>query len=64
MQVTEVITKAGGVKALASSLGLHHTSVIGWRKAGRIPAERVAAVAQVTALPKHEIRPDLFEAPA
>lgn len=63
MQVAEVISKAGGVAAIAARLGLHHTSVIGWRKAGRIPAERVAAVAQIAGLGKHEVRPDLFDAP-
>lgn len=64
MQVAEVITKAGGVAHIAQRLGLHHTSIIGWRKVGRIPAERVAAVSRLAGVPKHEIRPDLFEPPS
>lgn len=64
MQLPDVIAKGGGVKALSSALGLHHASVIGWRKAGRIPAERVREVSRLTGIPPHELRPDLYDPPA
>ena len=63
MQVSDIIAAGGGVAKLATAIGVHHTSVICWRKAERVPAERVRAVAQATGVPPHVIRPDLFDAP-
>lgn len=63
MDISEVITAGGGVKALGAKLGIAHTSVIGWRQAGRIPAERCLAVSQATGIPLHELRPDIYPAP-
>jgi DNA-binding transcriptional regulator YdaS (Cro superfamily) len=64
MSVETVIERSGGVAALARKLGVSHVSVIRWRRAKRIPAERVRAVSEAAGVPKHEIRPDLFDAPA
>jgi TorA maturation chaperone TorD len=55
------IDAVGGVSALANALGIAQPSVSGW---SRIPADRVAAVESVTGVPRHTLRPDLFEAPA
>jgi DNA-binding transcriptional regulator YdaS (Cro superfamily) len=40
-----------------------HSTVLRWIE-GRIPAERVRAVSAATGIPPHQLRPDLFDAPA
>ena len=62
--VEEAIRASGGPSALARALGIDHSSVIGWRKKGRVPAERVRKVSEISGIPLHELRPDLFDAPA
>lgn len=62
--VNEAIERAGGPSALARAVGCDHSTVIGWRRKGRIPAERVSAVAQASGVPPHQLRPDLFDAPS
>jgi DNA-binding transcriptional regulator YdaS (Cro superfamily) len=62
MEIERIIEAGGGVSKLAHALGLKHTSVIGWRDRGSIPAERVGDVARVTGLSPAEIRPDLAAA--
>jgi DNA-binding transcriptional regulator YdaS (Cro superfamily) len=59
MDVEAIIGAAGGVAKLAAGCGVKHTSVIGWRVRGIIPAERVGDVARATGLSPAEIRPDL-----
>ena len=61
--VNEAIERAGGPSALARAVGCDHSTVIGWRRKGRIPAERVRAVAQASGLSPAELRPDLFGDP-
>ncbi len=58
--LSEAITKAGGVNALARALGIASASVAEWR---RVPPGRVPAVSRITGIPLHELRPDLFDAP-
>jgi hypothetical protein len=55
--------KRGNVSALSRAVGVSHSTVLRWCE-GRVPAERVRAVAAHTGIPPHELRPDLFEAPA
>lgn len=62
MDIAEIIDKAGGVQALARALDLHHTSVIGWRQSGKVPAIRCQAVSAATGIPLHELRPDIYPA--
>lgn len=64
MKVADIIKQGGGVAAVARALGIHHTSVIGWCQADRIPAERCAAVNAITHVPLHEIRPDVYPVPS
>lgn len=59
MEIEQIIEAGGGVAKLAHALALKHTSIIGWRRRGSIPAERVSDVARVTGLKPSEIRPDL-----
>ena len=55
------IKAAGGVGALARSLGVRQPSVSGW---ARVPAERVLAVEQTTGVAREQLRPDLYVASA
>lgn len=57
------VSAVGGVCNLARKLDLHHSSIILWRKNGRIPAERVLAIEQATGIPREELRPDIFLKP-
>lgn len=61
MNVTEIIEKAGGVAKLSRTLGLHHTTVLGWTA---VPPKHVPAIASLLKIGRHEIRPDLWEPPA
>jgi DNA-binding transcriptional regulator YdaS (Cro superfamily) len=51
------IKAAGGIRTLARKLVIHRETIEQWK---RIPAERLQAVAKVTGLPRHVLRPDLF----
>jgi TorA maturation chaperone TorD len=53
----QAIQAAGGVSELARKIGIAQPSVSNW---SRIPAERVAAVEEVTGLDRALLRPDLF----
>lgn len=60
------IDAAGGKAMLVRKLGRRSKSIIGnWvRREGGIPASAVHEVSRVTGLQPHELRPDLFDAPA
>lgn len=62
MTISEIISAAGGVVRLARGVGVSHSAVIDWRRAGRIPANRVPAVSRITGVPRHVLRPDLWDA--
>jgi len=57
------IKAAGSQQALADALGIRSASISGWKKVGRIPAERVLAVEAVTRISRTVLRPDLYGAP-
>jgi TorA maturation chaperone TorD len=57
----EAIRAAGGVSELARRLGIAQPSVSNWE---RVPAERVASVAEATGVDRARLRPDLFAARA
>jgi Bacterial toxin YdaS len=52
------IKAAGGIRTLARKLGMCRETIEQWK---RIPVERLQAVAKVTGLPQHVLRPDLFD---
>ena len=56
----DAIAAAGGVAHLGNVLGVAHTSVVKWRKSGRIPASRVVAIEAATGVSRHRLRPDLY----
>lgn len=53
----EAIHVAGSVTKLAVSLGIASQAVSQWR---RVPATRVLAVENVTGIPRHKLRPDMY----
>ncbi len=55
--VSRAAEKAGGISALARSLGVSRQAVFQWK---RIPAERVLAIEVHTGVPRYELRPDLY----
>ena len=63
VSLPQFLAQRGNLTALSRALGVSHSTVLRWVE-GRVPAERVRAVAAETSIPPHELRPDLFEAPA
>ena len=57
------IQTTGGAEAFAEAVGVSRRTVFNW-KAVRIPADRVPDVERITGIPRHELRPDLWDAPA
>lgn len=47
---------------IASALGVDKGTVTKWLRS-KIPAERVKEIEQVTGVPRHELRPDIWDAP-
>jgi DNA-binding transcriptional regulator YdaS (Cro superfamily) len=50
----------GSVQMLADAIGCHRTTVVKWE---RVPADRVPAVSAATGVPRHKLRPDLWQPP-
>lgn len=61
MEMPEIILRAGGLVKLAAAVGRHHTTVLGWTN---VPPKHVKAVAAVTGIPPHMLRPDLWDEPS
>lgn len=54
------VEAAGGVTRLSEALGVTRSAVSQWP---RVPAERVLRVEEVTKIPRHELRPDIYPPP-
>lgn len=52
----------GTQNALASTLHVRSASISGWRRRGKVPAERCTAIEQATAgqVTRYQLRPDVF----
>ena len=61
MDLKDILKAAGGGVSLSIALELSHSTVFGWT---RVPSHHVPAVARITGLDRHRIRPDLYEEPA
>lgn len=59
--VERAAAAAGNKSELARRLGVKVQSIQQWR---RIPAERVLDVERVTGISRHDLRPDIYPAPA
>ncbi len=57
------IEAAGGGATLARECGVTRYAVQLWKATG-IPARHIGRVSSLTGIPPHELRPDLWEAPA
>lgn len=58
--ITEAIEKGGGLKALATAMGMSEEGVRIWRSRGKVPAERVVELEKLTGVPREKLRPDLY----
>lgn len=58
--MAEAIRRAGSVKALAEVAGVRPQAISQWR---HIPVERVVRISEALGMPRHELRPDIYEAP-
>ncbi|EHO5627740.1 helix-turn-helix domain-containing protein [Salmonella enterica] len=61
----KAINAAGGKSRLALAIGIKPSSLSRWvvRYQGRVPAERVQQIFQLTGVTPHELRPDLHPNP-
>lgn len=48
--IESLIGNAGGTQAFADMVGRSRTTIIGWRKAGNIPATMLLTVSRVTGI--------------
>ncbi len=64
MTVDAIIKAGGGPSRIGRQLGLHHASVIEWRKAGQVPVAHVLKLEEITGIPRHQMRPDIYPPPA
>lgn len=58
--IADAIKRAGSVKALAEAAGVRPQAISQWKA---IPAERVARISDALGMPRHQLRPDLYDAP-
>jgi transposase-like protein len=46
MDVEDIISRAGGTVELAKRLGVHRTTVLDWRRDGRLPGSRIGQISE------------------
>ena len=64
MEMTELIERAGGVMALARIAGVHHSTVVFWRRKGHVATvDRAITISDRLGIPRHELRPDIWSPP-
>jgi DNA-binding transcriptional regulator YdaS (Cro superfamily) len=65
LTIDEIADRAGGVGKLAELLGVHWSTVCGFKRTRRalIPPHHARTIAEALDIPLHEIRPDLWPAP-
>jgi hypothetical protein len=61
MPIKRVAESMGGIPALADALRIHRTAPHFWKMG--VPVKRARAVSELTGIPLHELRPDVWEAP-
>lgn len=60
---SDIIASLGGLSKVAGMVKCPITTVQSWRDSGRFPAERVPEIEAATGIPRHELRPDLWDKP-
>jgi len=65
LTIDEIAERAGGIGKLAEILGIHWSTVCGFKRtrAAQLPPRHARVVAEALDIPLHEIRPDLWPAP-
>jgi DNA-binding transcriptional regulator YdaS (Cro superfamily) len=56
--LARAIRAAGSARKLAALIGATHPTVVKW---ARVPAKWILKVETATGIPRHELRPDLYE---
>lgn len=59
LNTKEIVRAAGGPKKLGALLGIDHSTISGWK---RIPAHHATRIAEISGVPAHVMRPDVFPA--
>jgi len=54
----------GGRQAFIDEFGIGRRTFFYWRQGRRLSAETALKIEAVTHIPRHELRPDLWDAPA
>lgn len=62
MNTREILRRAGGVAKVASTLGLHHSTVSLWNRRS-VPAKYAVDVAAMAGITPAEVCPDVFRDP-
>jgi DNA-binding transcriptional regulator YdaS (Cro superfamily) len=60
MDILDLVARVGGTTKLAAALGITKNAPYQWRK---IPPRHVPAISKAFDIPRHELRPDLWEKP-
>jgi len=65
MTIDEIAKRAGGIGRLAELLGVHWSTVCGFKRTRhqQIPPHHARVISEALDIPLHQIRPDLWPAP-
>ena len=60
MDIKAIVARGGGPTKLGKAIGLAHSSVVCWK---RVPISHVRPVEELTGIPRHILRPDVYDPP-
>lgn len=65
LTIDEIAERAGGIAALATMLGIHWSTVCGYKRTRlqRLPAHHARRVNKELKIPLYQIRPDIWPPP-
>ena len=62
--IARAVEAAGSQSAFARLCNVSQPTVWAWLRGGRLPAEHVLAAEAATGVSRHDLRPDIYPAPA